>query len=39
MGKPPTKQKKQTCPFELGKCGEEGKNYKNLNIVRTKKAF
>ena len=27
------------CPFESGNCGKEGKNYKNLNISRTKKAF
>ena len=26
------------CPFESGKC-EKGKNYKNLNISRTKRAF
>ena len=26
-------------PFEVGKCGKEGKNYKNLNISRTKRAF
>ena len=26
-------------PFEFGKCGKEGKNYKNLNILRTKRAF
>ena len=27
------------CPFESGKCGKEGKNYKNLNISKTKRAF
>ena len=26
------------CPFVSGKCGK-GKNYKNLNISRTKRAF
>ena len=26
------------CPFESGKCGKEGKNYKSFNISRTKKA-
>ena len=26
------------CPFESGNCGK-GKNYKNLNISRTKRAF
>ena len=26
------------CPFESEKCGK-GKNYKNLNILRTKRAF
>ena len=25
------------CPFESGKCGKEGKNYKNLNTL--KRAF
>ena len=25
--------------FESGKCGKEGKNYKNLNISRRKGAF
>ena len=25
--------------FKSGKCGKEGKNYKNLNISRTKRAF
>ena len=27
------------CPFESGKCGKKGKNYKNLNISRMKRAF
>ena len=27
------------CPFESGKCGKEGKNHKNLNISRRKRAF
>ena len=27
------------CPFVSGKCGKEGKNYKILNISRTKRAF
>ena len=27
------------CPSEPGKCEKEGKNYKNLNILRTKRAF
>ena len=27
------------CSFESGKCGKEGKNYKKLNILRTKRAF
>ena len=27
------------CPFESRKCGKEGKNYKNLNILRMKRAF
>ena len=27
------------CPFEFEKCGKEGKNYKKLNISRTKRAF
>ena len=27
------------CPLESGKCGKEGKNYKNLNVLRTKRAF
>ena len=27
------------CPFDSGKCGKEGKNYKNLNIVRTNSFF
>ena len=27
------------CPFESGKCGKARKNYKILNISRTKKAF
>ena len=27
------------CPFESGKCGKRGKNYKNLNISRMKRAF
>ena len=29
------------CPFESGKesVEREGKNYKNLNILRTKRAF
>ena len=22
------------CPFEFGKCEKEGKNYKNLNILK-----
>ena len=26
-------------PLESGKCGKEGKNYKNLNISRNKKFF
>ena len=26
------------CTFESGQC-EKGKNYKNLNISRTKRAF
>ena len=26
------------CPFESGKCGKEGENYKNLNIWSTKRA-
>ena len=26
-------------PFEFGKCGKEGKNYKKFNISRTKRAF
>ena len=26
-------------PFESGKCGKEGKKYKNLNMLRMKKAF
>ena len=28
-----------TCLLESGKCGKEGENYKNLNILRTKRAF
>ena len=28
-----------SCPFESGKCGEEGEKLKNLNISRTKRAF
>ena len=27
------------CPFESRKCGKEGKNYKSLDISRTKKDF
>ena len=27
------------CPFASGNCGEEGKNLKNLNILRTKRAL
>ena len=27
------------CPFESEKCGKEENNYKNLNILRTKRAF
>ena len=27
------------CPFESGKCENEHENYKNLNILRTKRAF
>ena len=27
------------CPFESGKSGKEGKNYKKLNISRIKRAF
>ena len=27
------------CPFESGKFGKEGKNYKKLNISRIKRAF
>ena len=27
------------CPFESGQCGKEGKNYKNMNISKTKRAF
>ena len=27
------------CPFESGKCGKEGENYKNVNILRKKRAF
>ena len=27
------------CPFESGKCGKEEKKNKNLNILRTKRAF
>ena len=27
------------CPFESEKCGKEGKKYKNLNILKTKRAF
>ena len=27
------------CRFESGKCGKEGKNYENVNISRTKRAF
>ena len=27
------------CPFKSEKCGKEGKNYKNLNNSRTKRAF
>ena len=27
------------CPFETGKCGKDGKNYKDLKISRTKRAF
>ena len=26
-------------PFEVGKCERKGKNYKNLNISRTKRVF
>ena len=26
-------------PFEFEKCGKEGKKYKNLNILRTKRDF
>ena len=26
-------------PYESGNCGKEGKNYKKLNISRTKRAF
>ena len=25
--------------LESGKCGKEGKNYKNLNILRMERAF
>ena len=28
-----------TCPFESGKCGKKGKNYKNLNIENEKSFF
>ena len=27
------------CPFEPRNCGKEDKNYKNLNILRIKRAF
>ena len=27
------------CPFEPEKCGKGGKKYKNMNILRTKRAF
>ena len=27
------------CPFVSGKCGKEGKKYKNLNILWTKRTF
>ena len=27
------------CPSVSGNCGKEGKNYKNLNILKTKIAF
>ena len=27
------------CHFKSGKCGKEGKDFKNLNISRTKRAF
>ena len=27
------------CPFFTGKCGKEGKNYENMNILRTKELF
>ena len=27
------------CPFESGKFGKEGKNYKKLNILRTKRVL
>ena len=27
------------CPFVSGQCGKEGKNYKNLDISRKKRAF
>ena len=26
-------------PYAFGNCGKEGKNYKKLNISRTKRAF
>ena len=27
------------CPFQSGKCGKEREYYKNVNILRTKRAF